>query len=137
MSLNKTPHAPSTTALESLHNAISAHLASSKERKTRRSSIPSSTPTEKPNNLWISKWVDYSGRFGLVIVDSSFSNRMRIRSKIDFVDQINLKSPSKPNLHVLNPSKHEEYDARITKRITLLHYFRTYLLDYGEVSSNV
>jgi polo-like kinase 1 len=142
MSLNKVPHTPSTAALEKLHKALSSHIASLGERKTRRSSSQAVHHTDHPINLWISKWVDYSYKFGLGYqfcdgtIAVSFNDATRISlaptgNKIDFIDQPTLQSPSKP-VRVLIPNKHKEYDSRAQKRITLLNYFKAYLIKCGE-----
>lgn len=57
-------------------------------------------------------------------------------SKIDFIDQPTLQSPSKP-VRVLIPNKHKEYDSRAQKRITLLNYFKAYLIKCGEVRNAI
>jgi polo-like kinase 1 len=89
---------------------------------------------EKMPDLWITKWVDYSSKYGVgyMLSDSSVgvyfndSTKIIVSPKGDRFDYITRRTQDKPEVRT-NHSV-EDYPEDLKKKVTLLRHFTNYML---------
>lgn len=90
-------------------------------------------PAQAPE-LWVTKWVDYSSKYGVgyILSDGSIGVYFNDSTKIilcpegDRFDYITRRTQEKPEIR----TKHtfEDYPEDLKKKVTLLRHFRNYML---------
>lgn len=90
-------------------------------------------PAQAPE-LWVTKWVDYSSKYGVgyILSDGSIgvyfndSTKIILSSEGDRFDYITRRTQDRPEIR----TKHtfEDYPDDLKKKVTLLRHFRNYML---------
>jgi polo-like kinase 1 len=91
------------------------------------------SPVQQPE-LWVTKWVDYSSKYGVgyILSDGSIGVYFNDSTKIvlvpdgDKFDYVTRRTQDKPELR----SQHtfEDYPEDLKKKVTLLRHFKNYML---------
>eukprot|EP00040_Diaphanoeca_grandis_P013315 m.67315 g.67315 ORF g.67315 m.67315 type:complete len:601 (-) comp23794_c0_seq2:679-2481(-) len=130
-------------SLQSVHDALKDVLA--KQASATSSEAPQRVPGGVSNTaVWISKWVDYSNKYGLGYQLSDGSVGVLFNDSTKMV-----LSPDQTSIESIERDAHgavktmltiAEYPVELTKKVTLLKYFQNYmtehLLNGGNQSDN-
>jgi polo-like kinase 1 len=111
---------------------LAACLSASEPSSSRQPQVPVS-PNALPE-LWVTKWVDYSSKYGVgyIMSDGSIgvyfndSTKIILNPEGDRFDYITRRTQEKPEVR----TKHsfEDYPEDLKKKVTLLRHFRNYML---------
>ncbi|CAL4150380.1 unnamed protein product, partial [Meganyctiphanes norvegica] len=124
------PSEPSDCWLKELYAQITSVVASKPDEKENAQEDEAEDPAAVPM-IWVSKWVDYSDKYGLgyQLCDDSIGVLFN-----DFTKLLLLADGD--NIHYIERSGTEhyhqlkEYPATLNKKVTLLRYFRNYMNEH-------
>ncbi|XP_071547692.1 serine/threonine-protein kinase PLK1 [Panulirus ornatus] len=124
------PDEPSDCYLKELYTQVSAVVASKPDERENINEEESEDPAAVPM-IWVSKWVDYSDKYGLgyQLCDDSIGVLFN-----DFTKLLLLSDGE--NIHYIERSNAEHYHqlknypATLNKKVTLLRYFRNYMNEH-------
>ncbi|XP_076046777.1 serine/threonine-protein kinase polo isoform X2 [Oratosquilla oratoria] len=126
----KLPDEPSDYHLKDLYQQITTVVASAPDEKEQINEDEAEDPAAVPM-IWVSKWVDYSDKYGLgyQLCDDSIGVLFNDFSKL-------LLLADGENIHYIerNGTEHyhtlNEFPSTISKKVTLLRYFRNYMNEH-------
>mmetsp|Transcript_54959 Transcript_54959/g.117957 ORF Transcript_54959/g.117957 Transcript_54959/m.117957 type:complete len:957 (-) Transcript_54959:17-2887(-) len=95
---------------------------------------PGSNGVTTPPELWVTKWVDYSSKYGVgyILSDGSIGVYFNDSTKILLVpdghtfDYVTRRTQEKPELR--STHTFEDYPEDLKKKVTLLRHFKNYML---------
>jgi len=94
---------------------------------------PQVSPNAMPE-LWVTKWVDYSSKYGVgyILSDGSIgvyfndSTKIILSSEGSHFDYITRRTQEKPEVRTTH--SFEDYPEDLKKKVTLLRHFRNYMM---------
>lgn len=126
------PSCRSTQGLSSPADGNFAGVLGFPELSNVRSVVPVS-PNAMPE-LWVTKWVDYSSKYGVgyILSDGSIgvyfndSTKIILNPEGTFFDYITRRTQEKPEVRTKHGA--EDYPDDLKKKVTLLRHFRNYMM---------
>ncbi|XP_042242944.1 serine/threonine-protein kinase PLK1-like isoform X2 [Homarus americanus] len=124
------PDEPSDCYLKDLYSQVTSVVASKPDERENINEEECEDPAAVPM-IWVSKWVDYSDKYGLgyQLCDESIGVLFN-----DFTKLLLLADGE--NIHYIERSSAEHYHqlknypAALNKKVTLLRYFRNYMNEH-------
>merc|ERR1711865_521245 len=127
---------PSCRSMQGINSPMEANFAAclggaSEPSSSRASAVVA--PNAMPE-LWVTKWVDYSSKYGVgyILSDKSIGVYFNDSTKIilapegDVFDYITRRTQEKPEVRTTH--SFEEYPNDLKKKVTLLRHFRNYMV---------
>jgi polo-like kinase 1 len=116
--------------LHDLYSQLTSCLATSPDAKPSSSHDDAEDPASQPV-YWVSKWVDYSDKYGMgyQLCDNSvgvlFNDSTRVVLAPDGENMQYIDRENREEFHMLH-----SYPEALSKKVTLLKYFRNYMSEH-------
>ncbi|XP_050687603.1 serine/threonine-protein kinase PLK1-like [Eriocheir sinensis] len=121
---------PSDCYLKDLYNQVNSVVMSKPDERDNVNEEESEDPAAVPM-IWVSKWVDYSDKYGLgyQLCDDSIGVLFNDFTKLLLLaDGENIHYIERSNIEHYHQLKN--YPATLNKKVTLLRYFRNYMNEH-------